>query len=188
VHRFLPPLAGFLAIGALLGGCGSSAKESPGPSPAEVRKAFAGAPAPLRAVHAQANELLDGGVDAYKARLRALRGYPVVVNKWGSWCDPCRRELPHFQDQAVAHAGEVAFLGVDAADYSRAPAQELLEKIPLAYPSYVDDDLKISALFSGVVATPVTAFYDSRGKLAYMKQGEYRSEQDLARDIRRYAR
>lgn len=188
MHPFLPRLACFLALSVLVAGCGSSETESAGPSAAEVREAFAGAPAPLRRVHAQANQLLEGGPDAFKARLRKLRGHPVVVNKWGSWCDPCRRELPHFQAQAVKHAQVVAFLGVDAADYSRGPAEELLRKIPLTYPSYVDDDLKISAVFNGVVATPATAFYDSRGKLAYMKQGEYRTEQDLARDIRRYAR
>lgn len=185
---FLPVIACFLALATVAGGCGSSETESAGPPESEIRAAFAGAPAPLRELHAQANELLGGGPDAFEKRLRALRGHPVVVNKWGSWCDPCRRELPHFQSQAVEHAKRVAFLGVDAGPDPRPDAEALLEKIPLTYPSYVDDDLKISALFDGVVATPVTAFYDSKGELAYMKQGEYKSERDLARDIERYAR
>lgn len=168
-------------------GCGSSDPESAAPPKAEVRKALAGAPAPLAALHRQANQLVDGGADAFKARLRELRGYPVVVNKWGSWCPPCRRELPFFQSQALKRGKEIAFIGVDAFD-TEPDAKELLRKLPLSYPSYKDPDLKVSSVFNGQANTPVTAFYDSKGKLAYMKQGEYKSEEDFAEDIERYAR
>jgi hypothetical protein len=58
----------------------------------------------------------------------------------------------------------------------------------VTYPSYKDPGLKLSAVFNGVAATPATAFYDSKGELAYLKQGVYLSEQDLAEDIRRYGR
>jgi cytochrome c biogenesis protein CcmG, thiol:disulfide interchange protein DsbE len=185
--RLTPVLAVGIALAVGAPGCGSEEPESAAVPSAKARKAFEGAPAPLRAVHAQANELLDGGAEAFKARLRKLRGYPVVVNKWGSWCDPCRREIPYFQSQAVKNAKRVAFLGVDALD-PLPEAEALLERLPLPYPSYRDDDLKISAVFNGVAATPATAFYDADGELAFMKQGEYRSERDLARDIARYAR
>jgi cytochrome c biogenesis protein CcmG, thiol:disulfide interchange protein DsbE len=187
MRRFLPSLLCFLALAPSLAACGSSDTASKAPSDAVAREAYASAPAPLRALYEQSNELLGGGKDAFEDRLRELRGHPVVVNKWGSWCDPCRRELPHFQRQAIAHARDVAFLGVDAVDVVP-DAEALLEKLPLTYPSYTDEDLKISGLFNGVAVTPVTAFYDAKGELAYMKQGEYASEQDLARDIRRYAR
>lgn len=185
--RFLPVLASLLVGATLAAGCGDSETDSAAPPAAEVRKAYARAPAPLREVHAQANELLDGGADAFEKRLRELRGHPVVVNKWGSWCEPCRRELPYFQRQAVEHAERVAFLGVDVLD-PVPEAEALLEQVPLSYPSYRDEDLKVSAVFNAVASTPATAFYDSKGELAYMKQGEYRSERDLARDIERYAR
>jgi cytochrome c biogenesis protein CcmG, thiol:disulfide interchange protein DsbE len=185
--RFLPVLVCFIAIVSVAGGCGSSDTESAAPPKAEVEAAFAKAPAPLRALYEQSNELLDGGPAAFETRLRELRGHPVVVNKWGSWCPPCRRELPFFQSQAVKRARSVAFLGVDAID-PVPEAKELLKKIPLSFPSYKDNDLKISAVFNGVASTPVTAFYDAKGELAYLKQGEYRSEQDLARDIERYGR
>jgi cytochrome c biogenesis protein CcmG/thiol:disulfide interchange protein DsbE len=185
--RLTPLLAVALALAMAAAGCGSEEPESAAVPTSKARKAYAGAPAPLRAVHDQANELLEGGPKAFEARLRELRGYPVVVNKWGSWCDPCRRELPHFQRQAVVHAKRVAFLGVDAIDPLE-EAKAMLEELPLPFPSYRDDDLKVSAVFNAVAATPATAFYDSKGKLAYLKQGEYKTEQDLARDIQRYAR
>ena len=42
-----------------------------------------------------------GGPQAFRKRLASLKGYPVVVNKWASWCAPCRTEFPIFQRQAV---------------------------------------------------------------------------------------
>lgn len=184
-------LTAFLLCGALLaavaGGCGSDEPESPGPTAAEVREALAGSPAPLAAVHRQANEILGGGPKAFEQRLKELRGHPVVVNKWGSWCPPCREELPYFQRQALEHGKRVAFLGVDVED-NDANARKLLEKIPLTFPSYRDPDYSVSAVFNAVAGTPSTAFYDSKGELAYVKQGVYLEEQDLADDIERYAR
>jgi thiol-disulfide isomerase/thioredoxin len=185
--RFLHVLVCFVIAGAIAAGCGSDEPRSAAPSPEATRAALKGSPAPLAALHAQANELLDGGPEAFRARLAALKGYPVVVNKWGSWCGPCRDELPYFQTQALEHGTEVAFLGVDVQE-SKAAGRSLLEELPVSYPSYWDKDLKISAVFKGVAATPATAFYDSGGELAYLKQGVYLSEQDLAEDIRRYAR
>jgi thiol-disulfide isomerase/thioredoxin len=111
----------------------------------------------------------------------------VVVNKWGSWCGPCRDELPYFQRLAVEHGKRIAFLGVDVQE-SKDQGRGLLEDFPVSYPSYWDPRLTISAVFNGVAGTPATAFYDSKGELAYLKQGAYLSEDDLAEDIRRYAR
>ena len=102
-----------------------------------TRRSFAGAPPPLAALHDQASELLDGGADAFKARLAKLRGYPVVVNKWASWCGPCRAEFPYFQRQvARSTAREVAFLGVDSND-NDGDAREFLSEYPVTYPSYL---------------------------------------------------
>ena len=182
--RFPLILICVVAIAAALPACGSDEPDSAAPSEAQARKALAGAPAPLAALHAQSNELLDGGPKAFERRLAELKGHPVVVNKWASWCDPCRRELPHFQRLALEHGKRIAFLGVDSNDNAR----EFLEEFPVSYPSYKDPDLKVSAVFNGVVGFPTTAFYDSEGELAYVKQGVYLEEKDLAEDIERYAR
>jgi cytochrome c biogenesis protein CcmG/thiol:disulfide interchange protein DsbE len=187
MSRFLLLLLAVLALGAAAIGCGDGEPESAAPSAAEQREALAGAPAPLAAVHAQANELLDGGPEAFERRLAELEGYPVVVNKWGSWCGPCREEFPYFQNQALERGKRVAFLGVDVQE-SKDEGRSLLEEYPVSYPSYWDKDLKVSAVFNGVAGTPVTAYYDRAGELAYVHQGVYSNEQDLADDIRRYAR
>ena len=67
-------------------------------------------------------------------------------------------------------------------------ARKFLKQFPVSYPSYKDPDLKVSASFNGVAAFPSTAFYDKKGKLAYLKQGGYATEEKLAADIERYAR
>ncbi|MGI9081949.1 MAG: TlpA family protein disulfide reductase [Thermoleophilaceae bacterium] len=177
-----------LVCAALLAGCGEGGNpKSAAPPQRDAKAAFAGAPAPLAKLHAESNELLGGGRAAFEARLRELRGYPVVVNKWASWCGPCAAEFPFFQKQVIERAKKVAFIGVNGND-NDANAKEFLARLPVSFPSYKDPDLKVSASFNGVAAFPSTAFYDSKGELAYLKQGGYATEQKLAEDIERYAR
>ena len=172
----------------LLAGCGGGGDpQSAAPSKRQAASALAGAPAPLARLHQQANQLLGGGRTAFEARLRDLRGHPVVVNKWASWCGPCRSEFPFFQRQSVKRGKEIAFVGVDGND-NDADARKFLSQFPVTYPSYRDPDLKVSASFKGLLAFPSTAFYDSKGQLAYLKQGAYATERKLAEDIERYAR
>ena len=171
----------------VVSGCDTDEPKSAAPANERAASALAGAPAPLARLHRQANQLLGGGREAFEKRLRSLRGYPVVVNKWGSWCDPCRAEFPFFQSQAIKRGKEIAFLGVDGQD-NDANAREFLAKFPVSYPSYKDPSLRVAATFNGAGAFPSTAFYDRKGKLAYHRQGGYATEAKLAEDIERYAR
>jgi cytochrome c biogenesis protein CcmG, thiol:disulfide interchange protein DsbE len=175
---------GVLAMCALaLGACGSDSPKSAGKPDAA---ALEGSPPPLAALHTQGSELLGGGAGAFKGRLAKLRGYPVVVNKWASWCGPCRGEFPYFQRQSQKLGKQVAFLGVNSND-NDADARSFLRQFPVSYPSYSDGNLAIAAVFNGVQAFPTTAFYDKKGSLAFVHQGAYQSEQKLAQDIKRYA-
>ncbi len=166
-----------------LGGCGGS--ELGGGKHPDYAAALAGAPAPLAALHRQANDLLPGGLDAYEKRIAALRGYPVVVNVWASWCGPCRFEFPAFQDNSARYGRRVAFLGVNSEDSNDAAAT-FLEEEPLSYPSYTDPDKEISDEL-GAIAFPATAFYDRDGALVFLQQRPYGSDSELSADIRRYS-
>ena len=126
------------------------------------------------------------GNDSGPKHLASLRGTPVVVNQWASWCGPCRTEFPHFREQARDRRGEVAFLGVDAMD-SRDAAARFLEEQPTGFEHFYDPDAKIARSFGGGRVWPATAFYDAEGEMVYLKQGTYATEQDLAEDIDRYA-
>jgi cytochrome c biogenesis protein CcmG/thiol:disulfide interchange protein DsbE len=177
-------LVAVVGVVVLLGGSDSpSGKADDDPA---AKRAYAGAPPPLRGLYGDRNQLLDGGPDGFQRRIAALRGYPVVVNKWASWCGPCRGEFPVFQKAAIQEAKRIAFVGVDSSDNDD-NAKTFLADFPLSYPSYRDPDLKVARVFNGVGAFPTTAFYDRRGKVAYVHQGPYRSVDDLLRDVRRYA-
>jgi cytochrome c biogenesis protein CcmG, thiol:disulfide interchange protein DsbE len=157
---------------------------SAAPSPAEVKRAFAGSPAPLARIHAQNDRIIGGGQKALTRQIRDLRGYPVVVNLWASWCVPCRSEFPIFQRTSVSLGRNVGFLGVLIQD-KRPSAERFLKEFPLTYPS-IDDAKRDIISELKAVGVPSTAFYDRRGKLAFLHQGTYRTEADLHRDIQRY--
>ena len=175
-----------LALIALAGsGCGSSADSQGGDKPPDYERALAGAPAPLAALHAQESELLPGGVDAYEKRIAALKGYPVVVNVWASWCGPCRYEFPALQELSARYGKRVAFFGVDSEDDADA-AKTFLEEEPVPYPSYSDPDKDIYDSIEGY-GFPNTAFYDRNGKLLYVRKGAYADEAAMEGDFRLYA-
>jgi cytochrome c biogenesis protein CcmG/thiol:disulfide interchange protein DsbE len=154
----------------------------------EATASLEGAPAPLAAIRSEANELLDGGTDAFEQRIAGLRGFPIIVNKWASWCGPCRYEFPWFQSAAERRGGEIAFLGVDSNDSEEAAAR-FLGELPLPYPSFSDPDLEIAQELGGPPqAFPATAFYDRSGELVFTHPGVYGDEGDLIADIERYAR
>lgn len=174
-----------LTIG-LLGLGGSSAPSTARMSLADVQNALAGSPAPLAALHAQSSQVLPGGLAAVRARLAALRGRPIVVNKWASWCEPCRAEFGVFQRVSTALGREVAFLGIDSGDSSRAAAVSFLRSFPVGYPSYYDPSGQAGAAITDSSFTPVTVFYDAHGA-QYIHQGPYPSVAKLEDDVRRYA-
>jgi cytochrome c biogenesis protein CcmG/thiol:disulfide interchange protein DsbE len=168
-----------------MSGCGSGDDTGTG-RPPDYHSALAGAPQPLARLYAKGDQLLRGGPAAFGAELDALRGQPVVVNKWASWCEPCRREFPLLQRASARFGDRVAFLGVDAND-SSAAARTFLKEFPLPYPSYSDPNQDISRMLGATAGFPATAFYDSSGQRVFVKQGQYASKADLVADIRRHA-
>jgi len=191
MRRLAALLAGLVLVALLVAGLTQAGGGDGSASPdrrfdlAQARRELAGAPAPLSGLHAQSSQLLGGGRTAFHRRLAELRGVPVVVNKWASWCGPCRTEFPFFQDQGALRGGKIAFVGVNAGD-SLAPARRFLRGMPVPFPSYLDPDEEIAKSIRAPANYPITVFFDRRGKLAYIHQGGYRRESDLVDDIQRY--
>jgi cytochrome c biogenesis protein CcmG, thiol:disulfide interchange protein DsbE len=157
-------LLAVLLAGLALAACSSDEQKASGPSP-----------------------YLPGGRSEFEAFIAKQKGKPVVVNKWASWCGPCRYEFPFFSDQAKKRRGEVVFVGVNAQD-NRGDARDFLADNEVPYKHFEDPDQEIAASFDGVQGFPVTAYYDSSGKREYVHFGGYASEAKLAEDIDRYAR
>jgi cytochrome c biogenesis protein CcmG/thiol:disulfide interchange protein DsbE len=190
VRRALPIVLGVLVVAAVVIGLNQAsdkggAKEGPAFDLPAALADLKGSPPALAALHRQAGRLLDGGAPAFKARLKGLRGHPVVINKWGSWCGPCRTEFPVFQRVGAKQGATVAFLGIDGHD-NRSDAQDFLREFPTTYPSYADPDELIARAVGAPANYPITVFVDERGETAFVHQGQYRSDAELQADIRRY--
>ncbi len=178
-------LAAVVTIGWLQSS-GSSESEGVAPSASQVGKRLAGSPPPLARLHERADELL--AAKTAKRELAALKGYPVVVNKWASWCGPCRAEFPTFQQVSVELGTKVAFLGLNAGD-GPGPAAAFLAKYPTSFPSISDPKLTATeALGIGGSFWPTTAFYDKNGKQTFAHQGPYLDPAELKADIAKYTK
>jgi cytochrome c biogenesis protein CcmG, thiol:disulfide interchange protein DsbE len=184
--KFILVCVAIAGLAAVLPACRTQTGDYGGKHP-DYQKALAGSPKVLAGLHAQANQLLIGGPPVFEQRIAELQGYPVVVNKWASWCGPCRAEFPYLQRQAAKRGKRIAFFGVDSDD-SPASARQFLTEFPVPYPSFSDPDQKIAKLFKATLGFPSTGYYDRKGKLAYTHTGGYASEDQLAADIARYAR
>jgi len=192
--RIVPALAALLGTLVLAVGCGSDDDADtvdPGSASSEsaitleqARAKVDGTPE-LALLRRQANEILDGGVSDFGARIEELKGTPIVVNKWASWCGPCREEFPYFQSQAIERE-DVAFVGILSNDGPDTGAS-FLEQLPLPYPSYLDSDIKIADSLDIGREFPATVFIDRSGEVTHTKLGPYTSEEDLAADIERYS-
>jgi thiol-disulfide isomerase/thioredoxin len=169
----------------VLAACGGGQPRNAAPSASAVRTAFEGSPAPLASLHGQSGRLLSGGVKAFRTRLSRLRGHPVVVNEWASWCEPCQSEFPVFQRVAVGYGRRVAFIGVDSRDHSGA-ASAFLRRFPVTYPSYTDPDQHIGGSLEAVGGIPQTVYIAPDGRQQYDHAGPYESVKALERDIRFY--
>jgi cytochrome c biogenesis protein CcmG, thiol:disulfide interchange protein DsbE len=191
MRRLLVPLLGIGLVVVLVIGLTQAGGKSERPSEArqfDVKAAsakLAGAPAPLAGLYEQPSALLEGGKPAFEERVASLKGHPAVVNKWASWCRPCRAEFPVFQQVAAQRGKEVAFIGINGTD-KRPAAEKFLAERPLPYPSYEDPREAIAQGRKAAKYYPMTLFIDERGKTAFIHTGEYTTPAQLNADIDRY--
>jgi thiol-disulfide isomerase/thioredoxin len=181
----LLPVAAVVALAACGGDAEGGRDGGAGGNPAPATSATKDVPKPLAQNRAQGNRLIDGATGALKAKLADLRGHPVVVNQWGSWCPPCRAEFPFFAESAEAHANDVAFVGVDIQD-DRGAAEQFLKQLPVPYPSIYDPDAEAVASLGWTQVSPTTWFIDERGEIVHQRPGAYANREQLEADVRRF--
>jgi cytochrome oxidase Cu insertion factor (SCO1/SenC/PrrC family) len=119
------------------------------------------------------------GTDGVKVSLADLRGRPVVINFWATYCAPCRVEMPMLQSKVGAQAA-VRLVLINEGDSAQA-ARSFLSSAGIHQPALLDSDLKIGRAY-GAVALPITVFVRADGSIVARQIGQI-SERVLVAEL-----
>jgi cytochrome c biogenesis protein CcmG/thiol:disulfide interchange protein DsbE len=151
---------------------------TPDQQPVGTIPAANAAEAPLLPTSADALPTMDPAT--FGRLLDQLRGTPVLVNFWGSWCPPCRDEMPRLVAAHREFGDRVQFLGVDVLD-SRDGAESFMKEFGMTFPSVFDPPDAIKGSL-GQFGQPTTVFYRTDGTFAFAWAGPI-SERVLRRHL-----
>ena len=143
--------------------------ETPAPSQREVP---AGGPAPAgvlvgRPAPGFTLPLLSGGM----LSLRDLRGRPVVLNFWASWCVPCREETPLLVRLHKRYGPRIVFVGVNVEDED-GEARRFLAQYRVDYPVVRSSDERLIVAYK-IMGLPTTVFVGAEGIVADQYAGGF---------------
>ncbi len=155
-HPSLPIIASLMVTLAVLVACSAS---SSGTSQA--------ASGPL--LPASATSLPAFDAPRFHQLLGQLRGKPVVINIWASWCGPCVTEAPDLAQAAREYQGRVQFVGVDVLD-QLGPARAFIRKYGWTFPS-VSDPRGAIRNDLGFIGQPETIILDAGGVRVFVQSG-----------------
>ena len=116
---------------------------------------------------------LDGTSGAV---INSLKG-PLIVNVWGSWCGPCKEEMPILRSFYSKAAGKVQLVGIDVEEANIADGKSFVESNGITWPNLYDADGRSRSYFG--MGVPVTWFISADGKVAYKHVGVLKNEIEL---------
>ncbi len=123
-------------------------------------------------------------LDGQSVSLSSLRGSPVMINFWASWCGPCRAEMPFiqavFEDEEWTQQGLV-ILAINIGE-SSSTAREFMEDNGLTFTVLLDRDQSVAQNY-GVRAIPTTLFIDKNGIIKYREIGAFTSQAEIDRRL-----
>ncbi|MGD8207462.1 MAG: TlpA disulfide reductase family protein [Thiohalocapsa sp.] len=118
-----------------------------------------------------APELDLSGIDGVRYRLADMRGRPVIINFWATWCPPCRAEMPSMQRAWEMVEGEgIEMLGINVGE-DEAAVREFAERMDLDFPLPMDPDSAVAQSWP-MTGLPTTFVVDPEGRIVYRAQGE----------------
>ena len=120
---------------------------------------------------------LDGQV----VSLEELRGRPVMLNFWATWCSPCIGEMPHIQAAYEEYAADLVILAIYIGD-SQSQVEDFMQQNKLSFPVMLDEDAGVAEMYN-VRGIPTTVFIDRDGVIRVMKVGAYSSKAAIERDL-----
>jgi thiol-disulfide isomerase/thioredoxin len=102
---------------------------------------------------------------------------PAIINVWGSWCEPCRDEIPFFRDFYAQMDSSIQLIGVDVEEQSPADGQKFVRDYGITWPNLYDKDGATRKYFG--MGVPVTWFIGSNGETVYKHIGPIKSVTEL---------
>lgn len=122
------------------------------------------------AVGSVAPDFVLADLDGNAVRLADLRGRPVVLNFWASWCGPCVEEFPLLREAAERHAAEgLAVVGIVFRDRSEA-ARDFMIRNGATWPAAMDPGERVASAY-GILGPPETYFIARDGTIAARQFG-----------------
>ena len=121
---------------------------------------------------------LDGNS---KVLLESITG-PAVINVWGSWCIPCRQEMPFLRE--LAATGKVKIIGIDVEEADMESARKFVIEQGMNWPNLYDADGSTKSSFG--MGVPVTWYLNSKSEVAYKHIGVLKSKDQLFSDVEKY--
>ncbi len=159
-------LASMLALGLMIGSC-SSSTPAQGPSVGKLAPDFQ-----LYSLDGQAMSLSD------------FQGKPVLLNFWATWCNPCRFEMPFFQEIYKGAAdSELIMLAVDLGE-NPSRVKEFVEEFGLSFTILLDADGKVAQQYN-IRGIPATFFIDKDGIIQSVRIGAFSNEMQIAIGLRK---
>jgi cytochrome c biogenesis protein CcmG, thiol:disulfide interchange protein DsbE len=113
--------------------------------------------------------------------LETIKG-PAIINVWGSWCGPCRQELPHFR--ALAATGKVKIIGIDVEEKNMAAGRKFVIAQGITWPNIFDKDGRTKSAFG--MGVPVTWFLNSKSVVVYRQIGIINTDKLLFDEVNKY--
>jgi len=123
-------------------------------------------------------ECLDGNSNIV---LEAIKG-PAIINVWGSWCAPCREEMPFLRQ--LAATGKVKIIGIDVEEPNIEKGRKFVINQGITWPNLYDRDGSTKSTFG--MGVPVTWYLDSDGKVVYRHIGVLNSKRQLFLQVEKH--
>jgi len=109
--------------------------------------------------------------DGETVKLSALRGRPVILNFWATWCPPCRAEMPAIEEAWQRYKADgLLILGVNQGESKGVVESYARQEVGTTFPLLLDQTTEVGAIY-GVRALPTTVFIDAEGRIQELKVG-----------------
>lgn len=122
-------------------------------------------------------------LDGEKVHLKDYRGQGVLLNFWGTWCGPCKEEMPYLNHIHQKNAVKgVKILAIDVGE-SRYQVNNFVERYDLKFPIILDKDREATEAYN-IDPMPTTFFIDKNGKVVKKVKGQMPGPDYIKKEMR----